>query len=520
MLFKRLNGKSQLGIGLFNAENDLVPKSDSKSDTTQKMTDRVALVVAVLMMVPAILLADPSVQYNIIDLGTLEGYDFSRVWSINNEGQIVGEVHNPGPPYTSRAVLFDASGDSNNIDLGTLGGESGGARSINNNGQIVGASDYNDLQPTTYATIFDPNGTGNNIKLGNGGFAFSINDNGRIVGAKVNVFGYDEVAKLFDYYDANNNMELGTITGFNNSRAHSINNNGRVVGYAFNYLFSGSRAVLFDSNYQGNNIDLGTLGGQYSAAISINDNGQIVGRADTASGAVHATLFDPNGTGNNIDLGTLSGCNFFVAACINNCGQIVGQASIDAFSTFRAVLFDPTGCGNNIDLNELVDPALGWALKTAICINDNGWIVGWGSNPDDYSSSFLLTPIPTVIIEAEVELTPQMLNCDSHGKWLKAHVILPEEIYPEDIDVNTPAVADPPGVESESIEVNEYSDGYFDVQIYFDRESFCQALSESEDGFLEVTVTGSLLDGRKFQGTDTIKTKSKLWQHRIRKLKQ
>ena len=117
-------------------------------------------------------------------------------------------------------------------------------------------------------------------------------------------------------------------------------------------------------------------------------------------------------------------------------------------------------------------------------------------------------------VEVELKLTPQMLNCDSKGKWLKAHVTLPEEIYPEDIDVNTPAVADPPGVESEFIEVNEYSDDYFDVQIYFDRQIFCQALSESEDGLLEVTITGSLLDGRKFQGSDTIKLKSKLWQHR------
>ena len=123
-------------------------------------------------------------------------------------------------------------------------------------------------------------------------------------------------------------------------------------------------------------------------------------------------------------------------------------------------------------------------------------------------------------VEVEVKLTPQILSCESQGNWLKAHVTFPEEIFPEDIDVNTPAVADPPGVESEFIVVNEYSDGYFDVQIYFDRQTFCDALSDTEDGLLEVTVTGSLTDGRKFQGSDTIKLKSKLWQHRIRRLKR
>jgi len=122
-------------------------------------------------------------------------------------------------------------------------------------------------------------------------------------------------------------------------------------------------------------------------------------------------------------------------------------------------------------------------------------------------------------VEVELKLTPQMLNCDSHGNWLKAHVIMPEGIYPEDIDVNTPAVAEPPGTESEFIEVNEYSDGYFDVQIYFDREIFCQALSESEEGLLEVTVTGSFITGGTFEGTDTIRLLGRPRQHLIRRVR-
>ncbi|UCF44189.1 MAG: DUF3466 family protein [Planctomycetota bacterium] len=364
-----------------------MPKSDSKSDTIQKTRYTTVLALGAVIVVLAATSAGARVRYIIIDLGTVPGYPTARAWSINNNGQVVGHCEDVN--YISRAVLFDTSGEVNNIDLGTLGGEGAEALSINNNGQIVGAAlDNND---NYQATIFDFNGTGNNIKVSKEGFALSINDNDQIVGVEVNSSGY-EVATIFDRHDANNNIELGTLDGFMNSQAYSVNNNGRIVGFAYNDLFSGLRAVLFDPNYQGNNIDLGTLGGQYSAAISINDNGQIVGRAETSDGSTHAVLFDPNGTGNNVDLGTLSGCNFFVAASINNQGQIVGQASIDAFSTFRAVLFDPTGCGNNIDLNGLVDPALGWTLKTARCVNDNGWIAGWGTNPDGYSHSFLLRP--------------------------------------------------------------------------------------------------------------------------------
>ena len=73
-------------------------------------------------------------------------------------------------------------------------------------------------------------------------------------------------------------------------------------------------------------IDLGTLGGNYSRAYCINDNGQIVGFATNSSGNYRANLFDPTGTGNNIDLGTLGDNYFNCAYSINNNSQIVGEA--------------------------------------------------------------------------------------------------------------------------------------------------------------------------------------------------
>jgi len=334
-----------------------------------------------------------TIRYNVTDLGTLPGYNSSRAWSINNNGQVIGWAESVDPShYIMKAVLFDATGTGNNIDLGTLGGENSYAHSINITGQIVGAADFNEFPSKRYATIFDANGEGNNMKLAIDSWALSINDNGWIVGGKKNSFGYQQ-AILFDPNDTNKNIELGSLDGFNHSNAYSINNCGQIVGYALNDLIIGdSRATLFDASGQGNNIDLGTLGGEYSAAISINDYGRIVGRADTAAGSCHAVLFDPNGTGNNVDLGTLEGCNFLVAASINNRDQIVGQASEDALSGFCAVMFDPTGNGDNLDLNDLIDPTLCYSLSTAICINDNGWIVCWGSNPDGYSRAFLLSP--------------------------------------------------------------------------------------------------------------------------------
>ena len=108
-------------------------------------------------------------------------------------------------------------------------------------------------------------------------------------------------------------------------------------------------------------------------------------------------------------------------------------------------------------------------------------------------------------MEVEVKVTPRMLNCASKGKWVKTHIVLPEGYWPEDIDVNTPAMAEPMGVESEYIKVFDNGKGKFGVEIGFDREAFCAVEPESEDGYLEVKVTGWLLTGQRFEGTDTIK---------------
>jgi len=353
-----------------------MPGSNSKSDTTQKIRILSPSVLAAVMVLPAACVVASPCRYNLTDLGTLPGYEHSRAWSINNNGQIVGEISNLNPVFACRAVLFDAAGDDNNIDLGTPGEGNSYAYSVNIKGQIVGGDDPNDFPFNWHATIFDANGGGNNIKLANGSCACSINDNGQIVGDMVNGSGFRRAA-IFDVNDLNKNTLLGTIDGFDYSAAGSINNSGQIVGCAYiGPIPEQARAVRFDPSGQGNNIDLGTLGGEYSGAFSTNDH-----------------VFDPNGSGNNIDLGTVAGCNGSGASSINNRGQIVGQANnFPLASPLLAVLFDPTGGGNNIELNRLINPELGWSLYSASCINDNGWIVGWGTNPQGEPRSFLLKP--------------------------------------------------------------------------------------------------------------------------------
>jgi hypothetical protein len=103
-----------------------------------------------------------------------------------------------------------------------------------------------------------------------------------------------------------------------------------------------------------------------------------------------AVLFDPAGSGNNFDLGTLGGAEA-QARSINDAGQIVGDAE-DSQGYWSTALFDPSGAGNNIDLNAAIDPASGWTLRFAYDINNSGWIVGRGWNPQGKVRAFLLVP--------------------------------------------------------------------------------------------------------------------------------
>ncbi|MHC4286365.1 MAG: hypothetical protein ACYSWZ_25870 [Planctomycetota bacterium] len=218
----------------------------------------------------------PTGEGNNIDLGTLGG-DRSYASSINDIGQIVGWARIASGER--HATLFDTTGAGDNIDLGTLGGDESWASSINNSSQIVGTAyrlfttTGGRLPPVTSsylrATLFDATGQGNNIDLGTLLYtygicccsgAMSINDSGQIVGAAWNVNLFPVVktmAVLFDPTGGENNIFLSSPAE-HYSFAYSINNRAQIIGWGG--LCSnnpcGTGPVLFDPAGQGNNVNL------------------------------------------------------------------------------------------------------------------------------------------------------------------------------------------------------------------------------------------------------------------------
>jgi len=113
------------------------------------------------------------------------------------------------------------------------------------------------------------------------------------------------------------------------------------------------------------------------------------------------------------------------------------------------------------------------------------------------------------IIPAVVDLDPDTLNLKSKGQWVTAYIELPvghgyavSQINVSSIRLNgtVPALAKP-------TEIGDHDkDGIPDLMVKFDRAAV-QAILQVGDN-VEITVNGSLTDGRQFEGKDIIRVKN------------
>ncbi|MFC1783466.1 right-handed parallel beta-helix repeat-containing protein, partial [Planctomycetota bacterium] len=106
------------------------------------------------------------------------------------------------------------------------------------------------------------------------------------------------------------------------------------------------------------------------------------------------------------------------------------------------------------------------------------------------------------LVEAALKVTPRTLNCRSKGKWMKAHLVLPEGFTIADIDTNIPATLQPMNLTSANLEVFTNKEKLVEIVASFDREAFCSASGDLSDG---VAVFGYLTEGTVFYGTASVR---------------
>lgn len=134
--------------------------------------------------------------------------------------------------------------------------------------------------------------------------------------------------------------------------------------------------------------ELGTLGGDWSSGNGVNDQGQVVGWAETIGPEYHERAFIWD-NGEMTDLGTLGG-DWSEAYGINDLGQVVGAAEVSIFN-YHAFLWED---GVMTDLNTMLPPDSSWSnLERAYDINNLGQVVGLGETTIGETHAFVYDPI-------------------------------------------------------------------------------------------------------------------------------
>lgn len=309
----------------------------------------------------------------------------SQGLGISNTGTVVGR----GFTSSSTFEAFFNNGAGPRY-FGTLGGTNSSAMGVNDAGEIVGSSDTRGGQ--THAFLYQ---YGNMTDLGTfGGYNSSATAIAgiTIVGSALRPPPADPNAfngpRAFVFSQGGQlpgqMQDIGTLpfpSPF--AIANAINNRGQIVGSSgqFGPGDPPEHPFLYANGVM---TDLGTLGGNSSAALGINDLGQVVGYSNIPTGlhVSHAFLYS---NGVLSDLEGQVGAGVSIANDINNRGEIVGESDgLGAFILRGGVA---------ASLNALVDPATGWQILDASAINERGQIAATGVL-DGTQYAVLLTPVP------------------------------------------------------------------------------------------------------------------------------
>jgi probable HAF family extracellular repeat protein len=333
-------------------------------------------------------------SYKVTDLGHLDGANLGCAMGLNNRGwtEIMEGKMPPGKEDYVVALLGGRAAidiDGINFDLGTLGGKNsfpnyGG---INEQGQAVGYAETSVPDPNvedvcafgtglTCRPFFWQNGSMSALPTlgGNNGQASAINNRGQVAGYAENGMAdstcppntQNNRIVLGVLWENGKAQTLPPLGSDPDSEAVSINNQGDIVGYS-GTCTSMNHAVVWEDGNPTPLPDHGISGS--NEAYGINDQGQIVGTVSNGT-YFYAALWDNHKL---TVLKPLPGDILALGEAINNQGQVVGSALDSKFEWSHALIWDN---GKTININTLFPASSNLYATMANQINDKGQISG------------------------------------------------------------------------------------------------------------------------------------------------
>jgi probable HAF family extracellular repeat protein len=324
----------------------------------------------------------PPAGYVNVDVGALGSGGYNDAVDVNNRGVVVGRSETPEGMH----VFVWRRGRM--TDITPPGGTDGAVVGVNDRGEV--AHSWYDPAAGGYRTAIWRNGRSTVILAGDGQasdlnergevlfldarlwrrgmleqiegdvegtpVAQQLSDGGHAAGAIAPLAppggGHPSPAMGFVWHDGALTPAIPPPgTSFRN--AVDVDNSGRVLFDAY--------ASSFALWHDGRTTDLGGLGGDSMGAVDLNEQGQVVGSATTASGDTHAFLWED---GAMTDLHPVAGLTSW-ANKVNERGEAAGAVGSPGGSS--AVMWS---CGRAVPLD-----IAGAVASIAVDINDRGQVL-------------------------------------------------------------------------------------------------------------------------------------------------
>jgi hypothetical protein len=302
------------------------------------------------------------------------------------------------------------------------------------------------------------------------------------------------------------NVDYGTGSNPLSAAIADVNGDGKLdLAVANNGSTTVSVLVGNGDGSFGAKVDYGTGSNSHPASIAVGDvNGDgkpDIVTANSGSNSVSVLLGSGNGTfGGYVDYGTGSG-PFSVAM-----GDVSGDGKPDLAvansnsNTISILLGNGDGTfGAKVDYGTGLDP-----LSVAIGdVSGDGKpdlaVANFGSN----TVSILLNIGPrSQALAVVVDLDPNTINLKSHAPWVSAYIEPSSGFDLTSIDISTVRLAGSVTAGPKSAVVADHNgNGIPDLVLKFSRAALDPLLTP---GMNELEVTGSLVTGEKFEGSDEV----------------